>query len=88
MCKNVPKQHFIVHCNIYQEKNADDIRMPPDIYDFAIMQYAVVNSINQQKIHIDPTGKRRSFMDNHYTSASLFIILQEKFNIFGAGTTR
>jgi hypothetical protein len=88
LCNNSPGAYFIVHCDVYQGKNAANIGIPNEIQNLPTTQKAVVNSIIQSKLAKDPDGIRCLFMDNRYASANLFILLREKFEILCAGTTR
>ncbi len=88
LCNNSPGKYFILHCDVYQGKNLENIGIPEEITKLPSTQKAVVNSIIQSKIGKDPNGVRRLFMDNRYTSASLFVLPREKFDILCAGTTR
>ncbi len=88
LCNNSPEKYFIIHCDVYQGKNAENKGIPEEIINLTTTQKAVVNSVIQSKIGNDPKGIRRLFLDNQYTCASLFILLREKFDILCAGTTQ
>ena len=81
LCNNSPGAHFIVHCDVYQGKNAANIGIPNEIQNLPTTQKVVVNSIIQSKLGKDPDGIRHVFMDNRYACANLFVLLCEKFDI-------
>ena len=88
LCNNSPGQYFIIHCDIYQGKNAKNIEIPEEIQKLSTTQKAIMNSVIQSGIGNDPNGIRRLYMDNCYSCAALFILLREKFDILCAGTVR
>ena len=88
LANNNNGKFFIMHLDVYQGKNASNIGIPPEIRTMPTFQKAVVNSIIQSRIGNDPDGKRMLFMDNRYSSASLFILLREQYDILCAGTKR
>ena len=88
LCNNSPGKSFILHCDIYQGKNAKNIGIPKEITKLPATQKAAVKTIIQNKIGKDPNGIRQFFMDNRYACASLFVLLRENFDIICAGTTR
>ena len=88
MCHNSPGKYFILHCDIYQGKNAKNIGIPKEITKLPTTQKAVVNSTIQSTIGKDLNGISQLFMDNRYACASLFVLLRKKFDILCAGTSR
>ena len=88
LANNSPGKYFIVHLDVYQGKNAENINIPEAIQKMPTTQKAVVNSVIQSGIGLDPDGKRRIFMDNRYTCAQLLVLLREQYGILGSGTTR
>ena len=88
LANNSPGIYFIVHLDVYQGKNAENINIPEPIQTLPTTQKAVVNSVIQSGIGMDPDGKRRMFMDNRYTCAQLLVLLREQYGILGSGTTR
>lgn len=79
-CNNSLWQYFIVHCDIYQGKNSENIGIPTEIHNLPTTQKAAVNVIIQPKLGKEPNGIRLSFMDNRYDWASLFILLCKKWH--------
>jgi hypothetical protein len=88
LCNNSPRKYFILHCAVYQGKNAENIGIPEEIVKLRSTQKAVVNAIIQRKLGKEPNGIHRLFIDNRYTSACLFVLLLEKFDILCAGMIR
>lgn len=88
LANNAPNNYFIVHIDVYQGKNSENIGIPEEIKSLPTTQKAVANAVMQSGIGNDPDGMRRLFMDNRYTAAPLFILLRERFDILCAGTTR
>ena len=54
LCNNSPGQYFILHCDVYQGKNAENIGIPDEITKLPTTQKAVVNSFIQSKLGNDP----------------------------------
>ena len=52
------------------------------------MQKAVVNAIVLSGIANEPNAMREIYMDNRYSVPTLFVLLQEKYNIVACGTVR
>jgi hypothetical protein len=50
LCNNSPGKYFIIHCDIYQGKNAANIGIPHEIRNLPATQKAVVNSIIQSNL--------------------------------------
>ena len=88
LCNNTPGAYFIIHIDVYQGRNTENIRIPPEIHKMPTTQKAVVNVVIQSKISHDPDGMRKLFMDNWYAAALLLVMLREQYQILGAGTSR
>ena len=88
LCNNTPGCYFIVHLDVYQGKNAQNIGIPEEIQNLPTTQKAVVNAVIQSGIANDTDGLRSLFTDNRYSSPPLFVLLREKYGILCSGTTR
>jgi hypothetical protein len=45
LCNNSRGKYFIVHCNVYQGKNSENIEIPSEIIKLSTIQKEVANSI-------------------------------------------
>ena len=73
---------------MYQGKNTKSINIPDKIAHMPTTQKAVLTAVIQSGFGNNPEGMWRLFMDNRYTAALLFVILQETHKILCIGTTR
>jgi hypothetical protein len=80
--------YFVIHCDIYQGKNAMNIDIPREIHNLPTTQKAVVNAVIKTGIAMDPEGMRCLFMDNRYQCSELAILLRDSYQILSCGTTR
>ncbi len=68
--------NFIIHIDVYQGKNSENVFIPRDIWDLPTTQKAVVNSIIATNLGNDPNGYRELYMDNRYSAPELFVMLK------------
>lgn len=76
----------MIHCDVYQPKNAKNIGIPPKIV--AYITGSIVNAIMQPKIGNDPGKIHPLFMNNLYFCAYLFVLFIGNFNTIHADTIR
>ena len=80
--------NFIYHLDVYQGKNATNAFIVAEAQILPTMQKAVINAIVKSGIANEPNGMREIYMDNRYSVPTLFVLLQEKYNIVACGTVR
>ena len=80
--------NFIYHIDLYQGKNSSNAFIHRDAHNLPTTQKAVVNAIVSSRLHNDTDGMREIYMDNRYSSPSLFVLLREKYHVLACGTIR
>jgi len=80
--------NFIYHLDVYQGKNSTNAYIKCVAWNLPTTQKAVVNAVLCSGLENDPDRMRELYMDNRYSSPSLFVVLREKYQILACGTIR
>ncbi len=80
--------NFVYHLDVYQGKNQTNAFIAQEAWNLPTTQKAVVNAIISSDLANDTDGYRELYMDNRYSSPSLFILLREKYGLLSCGTIR
>jgi len=80
--------NIIYHLDVYQGKNVTNALIAAEAHNLPSTQKAVVNAIVLSGITNEPNGMQEIYMDNRYSVPTLFVLLQEKYNILACGTVR
>ena len=82
------RRYNILHLDVYQGKNANNINIHPAIQDLPTTQKAVANSLHSTGLHEETQGMHCLSMDNRYQCPELAMICRDKYNCYSSGTTR
>jgi hypothetical protein len=80
--------NFIYHIDVYQGKNSTNAFIAKEAWGLPTTQKAVVNAVISSGIANNPDGMHEIYMDNRYSAPTLFMLLQEKYQILACGTIR
>ena len=78
---------FFYHLDV-QGKNATNAFIVAEGHNSPMTQKAVINTNVLSRIASEPNGMREIHMDYRYSTPTLFVFMQEKYNIFACGTVR
>ena len=81
-------KNFTYHLDVYQGKNATNAVIAAKAHTLLMTQKAVVNSIVLSGIANKPYGMREIYMDNRYSTPTLFVLLRENYKTLACGTVR
>jgi hypothetical protein len=82
------RTYSILHLDVYQGKNGNNIGVNKAIQDFPTTQRAVLNALYSRKFHQETGGYRHLAADNRYACPELCVAAREKFSCYISGTTR
>ena len=80
--------YFVMHCDVYQGKNAMNVNILEEIHQLPTTQKAVVNAVIKYGDTMEPDGMQCLFMDNRYQCSELVILLRNSYHVLSCGTTR
>ncbi len=75
-------------CIEYQGKNINNISSPLYLWNLPTKQKAGENAVVSTWFCEDPNGYRELYMNNHYSTTELFIILKTQYKFLASGTER
>lgn len=85
------KTYQILHLEIYQGKNGNNVGVHPDLVDLPTTQKMVANAAYSLGLNggvASVEGARHIAMDSRYQCPELAILLREKCNLYSSGTCR
>lgn len=81
-------RYVILHVDVYQGKNGNNVGIHPIAVDLPTTQKAVVNACYALSLHTETRGMRHISLDNRYQCPELAILLRERCNAYSSGTCR
>lgn len=82
------KRYTILHLDVYQGKNSNNVGINEQLKDFPVTQKAVLNALWQRGLHLETSGYRFLAADNRYACPELAVACRDKFNTYMSGTCR
>ncbi len=80
--------YITLMCIEYQGKNINNISSPLYLWNLPTKQKAGENAVVSTWFCEDPNGYRELYMNNHYSTTELFIILKTQYKFLASGTER
>lgn len=82
------KKYNILHLDVYQGKNSNNVGISNELQCFPVTQKAVLNALHQLNLHMETDGFRFVATDNQYACPELAVACRERFNCYLSGTCR